>query len=149
MSFRVLKIKEIKEEIYKIYGIKNIKIIYAYLNEGFAAMAYVEDGIKKIEIDKKTITKYKCPIFVQLSVLYHEIGHFATTDWSKNNISYSALCELNAHLWAIEASKKQGNKRVYFQLIKELNSWQRFEKIKTHNCYYKAYKMAVKKGIIK
>jgi len=162
-----LTLKQIQRFLKKINYHQSIKIHYLkeskknkkkinWLCAQAAFSRYLEKNSKnimiasQIEISKQWKKRLSNNQFK--AVLLHEIGHLYTGFIIKKNqiIEKSkSLCEFEAQNWALKRSQQLHFKNIRREILTLYYEWSQFNWKSPERIYLKAYKMAVKKGILK
>ena len=102
-----------------------------------------------IEINR-SLKKHLKTVTLKSSLL-HEVGHLYTGYYIKNKtlkIKSNPIREYEAHMWAIGRAKRLKMYAIEKRLFDGLREWRLFDKNDSTKIYKKAWKIAVKNGII-
>ena len=85
-------------------------------------------------------------------VLLHEIGHFYSGFIIKHNKLIEkpkSLCELEAQIWGLKRAKSLKLKHIRREMTMLFYEWSMFNYKSPERIYLNAYRLAVKRGILK
>ena len=137
--------KQIIRFIKKVAGKTGYCSIFYYYNKKESSYFARADVIKrKIEINRYFLKAFKEETI--RAMLMHEIGHLKTRPLL--GLKPHSWVEYEAQMWAISRARELGFKRIERRLLRVFSEWKEYENNKKFRCYYLAFKMAERNGVI-